>query len=71
MQRRCSRAVQLRIRVLDADAHAAQACEAAVSVCCEPAVAVALLAPSDGTLRLSHQFTCDACEIFVKFSEGL
>ena len=34
--------MQLMMGVLDAAAHAAQAWEAAVSVCCEPAAAVAL-----------------------------
>ena len=39
--------MQLRMDVLDAAEHAAEAWEAAVSACCKPAAAVALVAPRD------------------------
>ena len=44
----CGRAVQLRMDVLDAAGLADEVWEAAVSVCCEPAAAVALGALRDG-----------------------
>ena len=61
VERRCSHGVQLRVDVLAAAEHAAEAWEAAASACCEPAAAVALGAYGCHQLVIesSHATACE------------